>query len=81
MESKETPEEAAKRFVESKKFRTEQKDKTRLYSFLQGYKQAEKHLYSEEDMKEYANYVSTYNRSNKWEFPLSPKDWFKQYKK
>jgi len=43
--------------------------------------QAEKHLYSEEDMKKYANYVSAHNKSNKWEFPLSPKEWFKQFKK
>jgi len=34
----ETLEEAAEQFVKAKQFRTEEKDKTRLYSFIQGAK-------------------------------------------
>jgi bifunctional DNA-binding transcriptional regulator/antitoxin component of YhaV-PrlF toxin-antitoxin module len=37
-EKQETLEEAAQRFVEDKQFRTEEKDKSRLYSFCQGAK-------------------------------------------
>ena len=40
----------------------------------------EQRRYSEEDMKEYSNYVLTHIQSKKWELPLSPKEWFKQFK-
>ena len=38
-------------------------------------------MYSEEDMRNYSNYVSSHNQSDKWELPLTPKEWFEQYKK
>jgi hypothetical protein len=42
---------------------------------------AKQKMYSEEDMRDYSNYVSAHNQSNKWELPLNPKEWFEQFKK
>jgi len=47
----ETLEEAAERFVESKQFRTEEKDKSRRYCFVQGAKWQAERMYSDEEVK------------------------------
>ena len=47
---KETLEEAAEIFVETKQFRTEQKDKSRRYCFIQGAKWQQERMYSEEEV-------------------------------
>jgi hypothetical protein len=49
--------------------------------FIDGAKWMEEKMFSEEDMRDYSNYVSAHNQSNKWELPLLPKEWFKQFKK
>ena len=46
-----------------------------------GAKWMEERTYSEEDMRDYSNYVSAHNQSNKWELPLLPKEWFEKFKK
>jgi phenylalanyl-tRNA synthetase alpha subunit len=55
---KETLEEAAERFVAAKQFRTEEKDKTRLYSFIQGAKWQQKNSYNEKDLKDLLEWLT-----------------------
>jgi hypothetical protein len=43
-------------------------------------KQAER-SYSEEDMNEYADYCWSFSNDNRYKSPLSPKEWFEQFKK
>jgi hypothetical protein len=41
----------------------------------------DKKLYSEEDMNEYADYCWSFSNDNRYKSPLSPKEWFEQFKK
>jgi hypothetical protein len=62
MKDKETLEEAAERFVEAKQFRTEEKDKSRRYCFIQGAKwQQEKY---KEDLRKCYKEISYETISN-----------------
>jgi len=49
--------------------------------FVKGYEVQAERMYSEEDMIEYADYSWKFSNDNRYENPLSPKKWFKQFKK
>jgi hypothetical protein len=87
----ETLEESAERFVEAKQFRTEEKDKSRKYCFIQGAKwqqEQDKNKYSEEEVEiiiqELMNDVHCGDLcygDNVIDFKLSPRQWFQKFKK
>ena len=70
----ETLEEAAQRAVDSGLF----KDKT---LFIAGVIWQQKRMYSEEDMNQYSDYSWKLSNDNRYKTPLSPKEWFEQFKK
>lgn len=74
----ETLEEAAEKFA--KKFGIEI-DSTRYYAFINGAKWQQERMYSEEDMEDYSNYCWKLSNDNRYKTPLSPKEWFEQFKK
>jgi hypothetical protein len=82
----ETLEEAAENFVKVKQFRTEEKDKTRLYSFIQGSKWQAERMYSEEDLREAfkaGGKMSWTDISQETQEPYyyDFNEWFEQFKK
>jgi len=54
---------------------------TYKHGFLDGVNFQKEISYSEDDMINYKNYVLSNIQSNKWELPISPKEWFKQHNK
>jgi hypothetical protein len=50
-------------------------------AFIAGSKWQSEIMFTEEDMKDYSNYVSSHNQSDKWELPLSPKEWSERLKR
>jgi len=50
-------------------------------SFIEGAKWQQEKSYSEEDMNEYADYCWSFSNDNRYKSPLSPKEWFEQFKK
>jgi hypothetical protein len=76
----ETLEEAAENFVKVKQFRTEEKDKTRLYSFIQGAKWQAERMYSEEEVISLLNDFAQHLIFNK-NSSLNIIEWFEQFKK
>ena len=79
MNKQETLEEAAEIFVESKQFRTEQKDKSRRYCFIQGAKwqQEQERMYSEEEVKEILRSYADWSINGDCTYY----EWFEQFKK
>ena len=55
------------------------------YSFVAGWdkgaKWQQERMYSEEDMEDYSNYCWKLSNDNRYKTPLSPKEWFEQFKK
>jgi hypothetical protein len=76
----ETLEEAAERFVEAKQFRTEEKDKSRRYCFIQGAKWQQERSYSEEEVKNIIK-VSLIGVGLKYHKENTIEEFFKQFKK
>lgn len=50
-------------------------------SFIRGAKWQTERMYSEEYMEEYADYCWKFSNDNRHKSPLSPKEWFEQFKK
>ena len=57
-------------------------DKVKLFDLIETYvKEEQQRSYSEEDMNEYADYCWSFSNDNRYKSPLSPKEWFEQFKK
>jgi len=85
MKDKETLEEAAERlYPENWESIMEGQHDSNSYernAFIKGSKWQKEKSYSEEDMNEYADYCWSFSNDNRYKSPLSPKEWFEQFKK
>jgi hypothetical protein len=52
-----------------------------ISAFNNGAKWQSERMYSEDDMIEYADYSWKFSNDNRHKNPLSPKEWFEQFKK